>query len=407
MIAHTIELRLTAQQETYFRQCAGTMRFAYNQLVSLLRGGERYNRKAFQKACVTLRQSTPWMQEITSRATYEAADNFDRAMRNFFASCKGVRKGRKIKQPDFKKRGINDSFRFSHSSQFKVEQRHLRIAGLNEQVWMRERIRFIGAVKSVTIKQRAGKWFAVFLIDANLEARPREGVQEPRIGVDLGLINFAVLSTGERIANPRPLRSKGRLLARRQQQLSRSTKGSNRRAIVRQRVARIHKKVSDMRSAFHHRVANRLVGIADSVVIEDLCVSGMVRNRKLAKSISDAGFAQFRAILTYKCKANGVELVVADRFFPSSKTDHKTGAYLPGLTLSDREVKHADGTVTDRDLNAAINLLNYSSPPIRGRRKTCGRGILDPTVGIAVDDANTNPQQGTPHNAEKQIAAVY
>ena len=375
MFAQVIELRPTPEQEVYFRRCSGTMRFVYNQLVEkVVKNKEKYNRKTLQKFSSILRQNTPWMQEVTARATYEAVDTFHSAMKNFFDSCKGKRKGRKVRPPKFKAKGVKESFRFTSNKHFKVEGRKLKIQGLKTKILMREKLHLQGEVKQVTIKLRAGKWFASFLVECNLPKRvSNTTMREPSVGVDLGLSTFATLSNGSKFLNPRPMKRRLRLLKRRQRQLSHKKKQSNRQAIARLRVAKIHKKVSDYRKEFHHEVVNYLVENFDRVVIEDLAVSNMVKNKRLARSIADVGWSNFRNILTYKCSANETELIIADRYFASSKTCSCCGHKVESLELSTRVFEcplceHEQ----DRDLNASINLCYYNttSLTVRERSKT-------------------------------------
>ena len=358
------------------------MRFVYNALVAKWKAGEKYSRKEFQKFCVNLRQRTPWMQLVGSRATYEAADSFHAAATNFFKACK---KGGKLqkKPPTFKKKGTRDSFRLSHSTQFSVQDRSLRVQGLPEEIRMREFIRFTGTIKSVSIKQHAGKWFASFCVQL-AEEQPAKSLpaREPSVGVDFGLKVLAALSTGELIENPKPLRRSLKLLKRRQRQVSRKhvrgAKQSHRRQIVNQRVSRIHKKVADQRSAAQHALTSSLVKRFDRIVIEDLAVSNMAKNRKLSRAVMDAGWASLRWQLTYKCEAAGVQLVVADRFFASSQTCSGCGHGLAvNLTLKQRAFNCPSCELSlDRDVNAARNLAAHQpktilTPPNRGSRKTC------------------------------------
>lgn len=410
MRCHVVELRPTEVQASYFTNCAGTMRFTYNSLVARLKSGEKYDRKAFQKHCSTLRKATPWMQKVSSRATYEAADNFNAAMKNFFTSCKGTRKGQKMSPPSFKKRGKSPSVvRFSHSSQFSIDGRNLKIQGLQEEIRMRENIRFKGQVKSLSIKLKAGKWFASFLVEL-AETLPAENtkVQEPRtesVGVDFGLTVLATLSTGEEIANPKPLRKKLRLLRRRQRQVSRKfVKGrkeqSHRYKIASLMVGRLHKKVADQRSASQHAFTSSLVKRFDRIVIEDLAVKNMMRNRKLSRAISDAGWATLRWQITYKAKASGCKLVIADRFFASSKTCFHCKTKLETLPLKTRVFVCPSCSYTaNRDLNASRNLNTYEedlSPPIMGRQKTCaldlGKSSSKDGAGLT-DGANTKTKK--------------
>ena len=247
-----------------------------------------------------------------------------------------------------------------------------------EEIRMREYIRFTGTAKAVTIKLHAGKWFAAFLVES--EVLPlQKAARKPSVGVDLGIAQLAVLSTGERIENPKPLRRQLRLLRRRQRQVSRKfvrgKKQSNRCRVAKQRVARLHKQVADRRSQAQHKFTSDLVKRFDRIVIEDLAPPNMVRNRKLSRAISDAGFSSIRWQLEYKCKAAGGQLVVADRFFASSQTCSGCGQRLEKkLSLADRTFVCPGCQLSlDRDFNAAVNLCNWQSicaPPIRGSTLT-------------------------------------
>ena len=398
LLAHKIELRPTATQGEYLRRCCGTGRFVFNQLVAKWKAGEKYNRKEWQKCCSEMRQATPWMRQVSARAVYEAADNFHAALGNFFRTCKQA-DGKKWKPPKFKKRGQNDSCRFSHSTQFAVNERSLRVQGLKEQIPMREKIRFTGQVKSVTIKFYCGRWYAAFLVET--EGRPKSTTaREPSVGIDFGLTNLAVLSNGEVIENPKPLKRSLRKLKRRQRQASRryvrgAKSQSNRHAKAAAAVARIHKKVVDQRSAAHHEFTSSVVQRFDRITIEDLNVRGMQKNRRLSRAISDAGWATLRGQLEYKSKWSGVEFVIADRWFASSKVCSGCGHKVEKLSLSQRTFECPACNVSlDRDLNAAINLDRYeaTTPPIRGSRKTDRVGLCKTTsVAEPLEPVNINP----------------
>ena len=386
MMGCVIELRPTATQAQYLSKCAGVMRYAYNSLVARWKGGEKYDAKTFQKHCVTLRQSTPFMAEVASRATYVAADQFHQAASNFFASCKGTRKGKKLKPPTFKKKGMSpDIFRLDHKTQFSAQGHNLRVQGLPEQIRMRENIRFNGTAQSVSIKRRAGKWFASFLVElAETPPAKQTTARKPSVGVDLGLKVLAALSTGELIENPRPLRRKLRLLKRPQRQQSRkhikgAKKQSKRYQIVSAKISRMHLKVANERADKQHKFTTNLVRRFDKIVIEDLAVGNLLKNRRLSRAIADAGWSTIRQQLTYKCKLAGVELVIAPRFFASSQTCSKCNHRLAvNLSLKNRTFNcPACGFESDRDLNAAVNLDNYqlSVAPVTARRKKC---VLDP-----------------------------
>ena len=264
---------------------------------------------------------------------------------------------------------------------------------------MRERIRFPGKVKSVTIKPCCGKWYAAFLVE--VEDKPRSDLaQKPQVGIDFGLKSLAVLSTGEVIENPRPLKRSLRKLKRRQRQVSRRyVKGAKQQSRRYEKavaaVARIHKKVSDQRSAAQHRFTSEVVRRFSRITIEDLNVRSMLKNKRLSRSISDASWGSLRWQLEYKAKASGVEFVVADRWFASSKTCSGCGHKIENLALSQRTFHCPECNLSlDRDLNAAINLDRYeaTSPPIRGRRKTDAIDLRKASQEAgSLDGVNINP----------------
>ena len=398
-VTHKIELRTTATQGEYIRRCCGTGRFVYNQLVAKFKSGEKYNRKSFQKFCSQLRQSTQWMQQVGSRAVYESADSFHEAASNFFRTCKNS-SGKKWRPPKFKKRGQRDSCRFSHSDQFSVNGRKLRIQGLKEQISMRERIRFEGKVKSVAIKPYCGKWYAYFLIEIE-ECKKSTLPREPSVGIDFGLKSLAVLSNGEVIENPRPLKRSLRKLKKLQRRVSRryvkgAKKQSHRHEKTKAAVARVHKKVADQRSATQHEFTSNIVKRFNRIVIEDLDVNAMLKNRRLGKGIKDASWGALRLLLEYKSKMAGVSLVIADRFFASSKTCSGCGHRTEKLSLSQRVFNCPCCSLSlDRDLNAAINLDHYDSTsrPITARSKTRGLDqckTRDNNLAGSPDAANIN-----------------
>ena len=373
--AQIVELRPTRAQYEHLVRCAGTSRFTYNHIVQWLdkrlNAGFKYSRKEAQSECVRLRQSTPWMQEVSSRCVYEACDQFHHAMLNFFRTCK-AKSGKKWKPPAFKRKHADEAFRFSHPAHFSVSGRSLRIGKLTEQIRMRESLRFDGTVKSVSIRLRAGKWFASFLVETPEKRLLQGTMRKPSVGVDFGIKQLAVLSTGEVIANPKPLRCKLRLLQRKQRQLSRKQRGSHRREIARRKVARLYKKIGDIRSQAQHKLTKMLVTRFDRIVIEDLNVSGMLKNRRLARAVGDAGFGELRRQLEYKSKWYGAELVIADRFFASSKTCSNCNG-VREIRLGERVfVCPHCGLTIDRDENAAKN-LNQIGDDRLGRLLNCAQ----------------------------------
>ena len=221
----------------------------------------------------------------------------------------------------------------------------------------------------IVCREPDGRWYVTFAVDSDgQEPLPEAG---RAVGVDLGVKDFAVTSGGERIANPRHLERQARNLARYQRRMARCRKGSANRAKAKAKVARVHRKVRDARQDFLHRASTRLVRGADVIVIEDLAVKNMVRNRKLAKAISDCGWGEFRRQLGYKCERAGRDLIVINRWYPSSRTCSACGHMLAELSLSTRHwTCPSCGTRHDRDINAAKNIL------AAGQAVTaCGAGV--------------------------------
>ena len=227
----------------------------------------------------------------------------------------------------------------------------------------------------IVSREPDGRWYVTFTTDApGPEPLPAAG---RAAGVDLGVKDFAVTSGGERIANPRHLERKARGLARYQRRLARCQRGSANRAKAAAKVARAHRKVRDARRDFLHRASTRLVRSADTIVIEDLNVSGMIRNRHLARAISDCGWGEFRRQLAYKCERAGRELVVIDRWYPSSKTCSACGHRLAELSLSTRHwTCPSCRSRHDRDINAAKNILAAGLAVARGSPgDACGADV--------------------------------
>ena len=324
----------------------------------------------------------PWLYEVSKCAPQEALRDLERAFSNFFRRAQlkkqGKHKGR-VGYPRFKsrRRGLG-SFRLTGS--IHAEPSRIKLPRLG---WIRLKERGYLPVESdtlhilsATVSERAGRWFVSLQVEELLEAQ--ETSAGPEIGVDLGVKTLAACSDGTTFVNPRALYSGARKLARLQKKHSRQEKGSNRREETRKRIARQHYRIACIRQDYAHKATSFIVAKAKPpamrpsvVVLEDLNVSGMMKNRKLSKAVADASMREFRRQLTYKCSWYGVELITADRFFPSSKTCSYCGALKADLKLQERAYVCAEcGYTEDRDLNAAINLslLAGSSPErINGR----------------------------------------
>jgi putative transposase len=244
----------------------------------------------------------------------------------------------------------------------------------------------------VVSREPDGRWYVTFTIEA---ADPGPLPETGRaVGVDLGVKDFAVTSDGQRIANPRHLERRARNLARYQRRMARCQQGSGNRAKAKAKVARAHRKVRDARRDFLHKASTKLVQEHDVIAIEDLAVKNMVRNRRLARAIADCGWGEFRRQLEYKCQRYGRELVVADRWYPSSKTCSACGHLLAGLSLSTRHwtcpscrARH------DRDINAAQNILAAGRAVARGSPgDACGGDVRHSGSSRVQSPVNQEPQ---------------
>ncbi len=241
-----------------------------------------------------------------------------------------------------------------------------------------------------------GRWFVTFA--AEVETPPAAEPTGESVGIDLGLKDFAVLSTGERIPHPKHTERRERRLKRYQRQMARKKKGSANRAKARQKVARAHSRVRDARRDFLHKASTDIVRRFDAIAIEDLTVSNMVKNRSLSKAISRSGWAEFRTLLTYKAHRDGRHVAEVDRWYPSSKTCSTCGHLLVMLSLRTRHwTCPGCGTLHDRDVNAAKNLVVAAG--LVDTENACGAGVRrggQPSVQLAVKQETRPVKVGIP-----------
>ncbi len=274
------------------------------------------------------------------------------AFTNFFAGH--------ARYPRYKSRNGRQSVHFTRAA-FRMRDGKLTLAKTTAAlrfVWSFEDVDPATLHPTMVIVSREpdGRWYVTFAVDIHApDPLPQIG---HAIGVDLGIKHFATTSDGDRITNPRHLERKARNLARYQRRMARKQPGSANRKKAKAKVARAHRKVRNARQDFLHRTTTHLVRSADTIVIEDLTVANMMRNRRLAKAIADCGWGEFRRQLDYKCARTGRTLTVIDRWSPSSKTCSACGHLLKTLTLSTRHwTCPSCRTRHDRDLNAAKNIL--------------------------------------------------
>ena len=363
--AFRYEVDPTAGQRVVLAKHAGTARFAWNWgLAERIRryqaneGRARFVSAIEQHRELNARKAVdfPWMYEVSKCAPQEALRNLHRAFRSFVLARKA---GRRHGFPRFKRRGVDDAFRLTGAIRVGDGRVHLPRMGALRTKEGTEKFR--GRILSATVRREADRWHVSLTVEAK---RPDpEPVAGPVAGVDLGLDCFAVVSDGsreERILAPKPLARHLERLRRRSRQHSRKARGSQNRRRSALRLARLHRRIRNVRSDFLHKLSTTLAKTKSAVVLEDLHVAGMARNRSLARSISDAGWSSFRRMLEYKTRWRGSRVVLAPRFFPSSKTCSDCGHAIDALPLSVRNwACPACGAAHDRDENAARNLVAW------------------------------------------------
>jgi putative transposase len=361
IVAHKIALDPNDKQATYFARAAGTARFAYNW--ALAEWQRQYaawkqdnslpkpSQAALRRQLNAIkREQFPWMLDVTKNAPQMAIIQLGEAFRNFFAG--------RARYPKFRKKGVHDRFTLTND-QFSVEGSRIRIPHLG-WVRMRESLRFAGKIMSATISRVADRWFVSITVDTEDPPKSR-AENQGTVGVDLGVAALATLSTGETITGPKPHKALLDRLRRLSRSLSRKQKGSSNRRKARAKLARLHARIANIRSDALHKLTTEITRRFHTIGIEDLNVRGMAKNRRLARSIADMGFFEFRRQLEYKATMRGGVVVVADRWFASSKTCSACGSVQEAMPLSVRQWICPDcGTRHDRDLNAAINLKNMA-----------------------------------------------
>ena len=341
-------------------QMFGCSRVVWNDALAfcqlLYSQGEKYpGFPVLAKQMITLAKRTverSWLADVSVVPLQQSVRTLDVAFRNFFNSATGKRKGPKVRMPRFKKRRNAQSAEFTQRG-FKVGQKlYLAKVGSIKVQWSRK---LPSEPSSVTvIKDVAGRYFASFVVDVEPELLPWTNKS---CGVDLGIATFATLDDGTKVDAPKPLKRYQRKLAWLQRRLAKCEKGSNRRKRAVLAVATVHARIKDIRTDFLHKLSTRLIRENQSISLEDLNVSGMLRNRKLAKAISDLGWRQFRTMLEAKAEMYGRDLVVISRWEPTSQTCSFCGHREGRKKLAIREWQCLNcGVLHDRDVNAAKNI---------------------------------------------------
>ena len=351
LVAYKYRLYPNKTQQTLLNKTMGCVRFFYNQQVATFRTYDKEtNPMPYFKTSTELRNEIEWMKEVSAAAIQQKEMDFKEYKKQLFSKSRK----KKIGFPKFKKKSNRQSFRLPNQK-FKVIGNKIQLEKIGKVKMIVDRELPCGKLMSVTISNNpSGQYFASILIETEIDYKPKTNNE---VGIDLGLKTFATQSDGIEIANPKFLNKNQVKLRRMQQHLSRKQKGSNRRNKCRLKIARLHQKIANQRDWFLHNYSTSLINNYDRIYIEDLNVSGMVKNHCLAGAISDVGWSKFTSMLIYKSVWYGKDVVKVDRFYASSKTC-SCGAKNDDLKLSDREwVCPSCGSVNQRDLLAANNIL--------------------------------------------------
>ncbi len=389
--AYRFALDPSPGQEQALRSHAGAARFAWNW--ALARCRERYRAERRWYSAIELhrlwnqvKRSDPalaWWEQNSKCAYQESFRDLDKALRDFIASKKGLRKGRRLGFPKFKKRGkCRDSFRFSTGAigcaGASVRLPRLGVVKTHESTRKLNRRLEAGTARilSATVSRTAQRWYVSFTVEVERAIPARHARPGSAIGVDLGVRTLltAVDDQGRIVAveGPRALRSSLRKLRRADRRCSRKAHGSANRRKAAAQLARIHARIANIRADALHQATTALAQRYETVVAEDLNVTGMLANRRLARAVADQGFWSTRRMLGYKTAWRGGQLITADRWYPSSKTCSACGTVKAKLSLSERTfICQECGHTEDRDINAARSLLKLAASGAE-RVNACG-----------------------------------
>jgi putative transposase len=379
--AYKTELDLNDRQVTACKRHAGAARYAYNW--GLRRKQDVYAATGKSPSAIDLHRELnalkqtelPWMYAVSKCAPQEALRNLDNAFAHFFRRSKLKREGKVAGKlgyphPKTKKKGLG-SFRLTGSIVVFPDAIQLPRLG---RLRLKERgyLPTSGVkVLSATVSEYADHWYVSVLVEQEKAVPENDG---PVVGIDLGLKRLATLSDGAIEENPRHLRQQLRKLKRLHRAVSRKLKGSQNRKKAARRLGVQYRTVANQRANTLHQLTSRLAKTKSVVVIEDLNASGLLKNRHLAQAVGDVGWGEFRRQLAYKAAWSGCRIIVADRWFPSSKTCSGCGWVNDSLTLADRTFCCREcGLIIDRDLNAAKNLEKLAASSVDSLN-ACGEG---------------------------------
>ena len=344
-----------AEQMQFFAKCFGCVRFVYNRMLS--DRIEHYNLtgKSLNNTPAQYKSEFTWLKEVDSLALANAQMNLNTAYKNFF-------RDKSNGFPKFKSKK-NNNFSYTTNNQkgtVYIENGCIKLPKLKSPVKIRQHRSFEGVIKSCTIsKAPSGKYHISILVETEIQKLP---ASDMRVGIDVGIKDFAVLSNGEAYKNPKHLRKSEKRLAKLQRDLSRKQIGSSNRNKARIKVAKLHEKIANQRMDFLHKKSTEIIRKNQAIVIEDLKVKNLMKNHNLAKSIAEVSWSRFREMLDYKSRWYGRELIIAPPDYPSSQLCSDCGNRSSQTKdLACRVYICPEcGLEIDRDYNASLNLLKLT-----------------------------------------------
>jgi len=346
----------TPEQEVILAKTFGCVRFAYNHMLRLRTDAyyQRHEKVGYHETSgilTGLKKQTEyaWLNEVSSVPVQQSLRHLQSSFHNFFA--------KRAKYPAFKSKHDKQAAEYTASG-FKWDGKSLKLAKMSAPLdirWSRTIPKAAKPSTSTVTKDASGRYFVSMLCDDTVGSKPPV---TGKVGIDLGLTHFAILSTGEKVAAPNAFRKNEAKLAKLQRRMSKKQRGSANRGKAKQKVARLHAKTADTRRDFLNKLSTKLVNENQVIAVETLAIKNMQKNHCLAKSISDAGWGEFVRQLEYKSLWYGRTLIKIDRWFPSSKRCSDCGYTVKKMSLNVREWTCLEcGAIHDRDINAAQNIL--------------------------------------------------